>query len=64
MCTNVRPNVSKKNDYYISKERYYELKHFCLQYNDWMRALISLDTLNFNGIIPDFITSKNTNQVL
>ena len=29
---NVRPELSKKNKYYISKHRYYELKHLCLQY--------------------------------
>lgn len=37
MCTSIRPEISKANDYWISKERYYELKHFCLQYNDWLR---------------------------
>lgn len=30
---NVRPELSKKNKYYISKHRYYELKHLCLQYS-------------------------------
>ena len=35
MSTNIRPQVSKKKDYYISKHRYYELKHFCLQYPEW-----------------------------
>ncbi len=30
---NVRPELSKKNRYYISKHRYYELKHLCLQYS-------------------------------
>lgn len=57
MCTNVRPVISKNNDFYISKERYYELKHFCMQYNDWKKALLSLETLNFNGSIPEFLTT-------
>lgn len=35
MSTTIRPQVSKKKDYYISKHRYYELKHFCLQYPEW-----------------------------
>lgn len=30
-----RPELSKKNDYWICKHRYYELKHFCLQYDNW-----------------------------
>lgn len=35
MSTVIRPSVSFKNRWYISKHRYYELKHFCLQYYDW-----------------------------
>lgn len=28
--------LSKKSDYYVEKERYYELLHHCRQYADWM----------------------------
>lgn len=35
--------LSQKNPYYIPKERYYELKHFCFQYNDWLKALAVLN---------------------
>lgn len=35
MSTKFRPDISKKNKYWISKHRYYELKHFCLQYPEW-----------------------------
>ena len=38
MGTVIRPEVSTKNKYWISKHRHYELKHFCLQYHDWKRA--------------------------
>lgn len=38
-----KPEISKKNPYYITKHRYYELKHFCLQYKDWKKALVLLD---------------------
>lgn len=37
MSTLIRAELSKKNKYYISKHRYYELKHFCLQYYDWKK---------------------------
>lgn len=40
MATKIRPIVSKKREYYISKHRYYELKHFCLQYNEWKKILL------------------------
>ena len=35
MGTNITPEVSKKSKYWISRHRYYELKHFCLQYYSW-----------------------------
>lgn len=41
MATKIRPIVSKKRSYYISKHRYYELKHFCLQYHEWRNLIFS-----------------------
>lgn len=35
MATIIRPEISEKNKYWISKHRHYELKHFCLQYPMW-----------------------------
>lgn len=46
MPTNVRLEVSKKNPYYIERERYYELKHFCRQYPIWKKAHAALDGLS------------------
>ena len=39
----VRSEISKKNKYWLDKDRYYELKHFCLQYPTWKEAYYSLD---------------------
>lgn len=33
----LRPCLSQKSPYYLSKHRYYELKHFCLQYPEWKK---------------------------
>jgi len=41
MATKIRPVVSEKRQYYISKHCYYELKHFCLQYNEWRNLIFS-----------------------
>lgn len=41
MATVIRPEISEKNKYYIDKHRYYELKHFCLQYKEWKKAYTS-----------------------
>lgn len=43
MSTKIRPELSDKNKYWISRHRYYELKHFCLQYPLWRKAYEILD---------------------
>lgn len=43
--SNLKPELSSKSKYYISKHRYYELKHFCLQYPEWKRELYSISSL-------------------
>lgn len=35
----MKNEISEKNPYYIPKERYLELKHFCLQYKSWAKQL-------------------------
>lgn len=45
MATTIRPELSKKNPYWIEKQRFYELKHFCLQYPEWKKAYLALDGL-------------------
>ena len=43
MSTEIRPELSAKNEYYLPKHRYYELKHFCLQYRDWCKEYHNID---------------------
>ena len=38
MATVIRAEISEKNKYFIDKHRYYELKHFCLQYKEWKKG--------------------------
>ena len=45
MGTVIRPEVSNKKEYWISRHRYYELKHFCLQYGEWKQAYNSITML-------------------
>ncbi len=48
---NVRPLNKRK--YEISKHRFYELYHFCLQYNDWLQELNLLSEIKstaFDGM--------------
>lgn len=46
MATTTRPELSKKNQYWIERHRFYELKHFCLQYPIWRKAYHALDGLS------------------
>ena len=64
MGTDIRPELSGKNKYWISKHRYYELKHFCLQYPEWMEECKCLDDIYGFGAI-DFEKEKlsKTNRV-
>ena len=39
----LKPELGKKNPYWIGKHRYLELKHFCLQYPEWKKAYVSLE---------------------
>lgn len=43
MGTNIRPKISERNQFYISKHRYYELKHFSMQYPEWKKLHRELD---------------------
>lgn len=45
MATTVRAALSNKNKYWIPKHRYYELKHFCLQYPEWKQLYLTADGL-------------------
>lgn len=42
----LKAELSSKNDYFIPKHRYYELKHFCLQYNDWKKSYESVSYIS------------------
>lgn len=46
MSTIIRPEVSRKNKYWINKHRHYELKHFCLQYPEWKRVYYSSPSIS------------------
>ena len=43
MSTTIRPELSEKNKYWIERHRFYELKHFCLQYPIWEKLRDSID---------------------
>lgn len=60
MSTVIRAEISEKNKYYIDKHRYYELKHFCLQYNEWKKAYANC---NESIIFASKIENESTSNI-
>ena len=59
MATVIRPEISRDNKYWISKHRYYELKHFCLQYPNWKKIVLEVYNSNVSSSIVERIPSIN-----
>lgn len=53
MATKLRAGLSKRNPWWISKHRYYELKHHCLQYPEWRRQLTEIEYAPRSVIFSD-----------
>lgn len=60
MSTTIRPELSKNNKYWIERHRYYELKHFCLQYPIWKKEYTELDGLSKKAENPTPRTKTNS----
>ena len=61
MATVIRPEISEKNKYYIDKHRYYELKHFCLQYKEWKKIYKSCnEAIIFTSSLERNPSTNNT----
>lgn len=43
MATVISPEITEKSPWWIPRQRYFELKHFCLQYPSWKIQLRMID---------------------
>lgn len=59
MTTVIRPEISEKNKYWISKHRHYELKHFCLQYPQWKKEYAALLESSVSLSVVERTPSRN-----
>ena len=72
MATNLRNELSPRNKYYISKDRYLELLHFCCQYPEWERSYVlitfvpakSYKEVKVNGVSDLVETTANKRLAL
>lgn len=53
MGTNYRASISKKNKYWISKHRFYEIQHMCYQYQEWKDEYRTLSEQTVSGVNYD-----------
>ena len=69
MSTEIRPELSQDNKYYISKHRYYELLHFCRQYTEFLAtkeqilAACVRPVVANHTITTDVMTSHRTDHM-
>lgn len=61
MSTEIRPELSNKNQYHIGKHRYYELMHHCLQYKEWKKEAAELtdDLMRSKSVIETGDSTKD-----
>lgn len=43
--SDIRPELSKHSKYWISRHRYYELKHFVMQFPEWIKESDAIDSM-------------------
>ena len=46
----VRSEQSKKNKYWISRHRYFQLYHWCLQYPEWKDKCVCIENGGLTGV--------------
>ena len=62
--TDIRPQLSSKNPYWIDRHRYYELKHFCLQYKTWKRFCREIDGIKSQNFSEQVFSKNVSNPVI
>lgn len=59
MCSKVRAELSEKSTYWISKERFYELRHFCRQYPEWEKMYRKLES----NLLPKCLAEREVIRI-
>ena len=60
----IRNQISTKSPYYISKHRFLELKHFCLQYPEWKTEINKINWFGSPGDGRSYDVSKPVERLV
>ncbi|MBE6724911.1 MAG: hypothetical protein E7576_06915 [Ruminococcaceae bacterium] len=60
MATVISPEITEKSPWWIPRQRYYELKHFCLQYPDWKIQLRMIDGIQHQAELTNMPKNRNS----
>lgn len=58
----MKSEVSHKNQYWIPKHRYYELRSFCMQYPDWQKEFRKIQNATYGKEV--FVPIKTDGRIL
>ena len=58
MNKELKPELSNRSPYWIDRHRYYELKHFCLQYPIWKKLCWMADNHHYNKTVNDELGTR------
>lgn len=58
----IRSKTSGRALYHLDKERYLELKHFCLQYDSWKKELNNIEFFHGGSILKNNYKSGKTQK--
>ena len=61
--TKVMEKISKSNSFFMDKNRYLELKHFCLQYSTWKKLYTEIDGIPNRKFSPVKNLKNNSDPV-
>ena len=57
-----KPELSMNNPYWIPKHRFYELRHFCLQYPYWLHMYCSLNPVKASRMVDPSYKQQGTHS--
>lgn len=62
MGIEVKPEVTSKREYWVEKNRFYELRYFCRQYSYWKHAMEALSYVDGHHLLQKDFKQRRIND--